>query len=146
MPWKTIFLSIAGVGLLALLAAMSWPSGYMVSRDIGCSRTGAGRGQEICRALSDSMEWTWMGHAIISPGWRPTWRGIAHVWCTARITDADLPTLDSLRHASDWRLETGADDLIRIARNKDGNGDEPENSIFNPKNSSYILKRGCQEN
>jgi hypothetical protein len=81
-----------------------------------------GRGQEICRALSASMEWTWMGHAIISPGWRPTWRGLAHVWCALQISDADL---------------------IRITTNRGGFGDEPENSIFNPKTPAYLLKDGC---
>src|SRR5262249_42646984 len=107
--------------------------------------TAPGRSQEICRVLSASMEWTWMGHAIISPDWRPTWRGIARVWCTEQITDGDLPLLEALRHASfDWRVESGADDLIRIAKNRAGNGDEPENSIFNPKNPAYILKDGCQ--
>jgi len=30
-----------------------------------------------------------------------------------------------------------------IVANLDGKGDEPENSIFNPKNSEYILKKGC---
>ena len=91
------------------------------------------------------MQWTWMGHAIIAPGWRLTAEGLAQVWCAARITDADLPALESLRHASmDWRLETAADDLMRIAKNRRGDGDEPETSIFHPKNAAYVLKAGCK--
>jgi len=135
---------IAAGGLMALVLALCWPDRTMASREIGCSLAAPGRGQEICRALSASMEWTWMGHAIVSPGWRPTWRGLAHVWCAAHITEADLPVLETLRHASsDWRLESGADDLIRITKNRNGKGEEPENSIFNPRNQAYILKDGC---
>src|SRR5260370_26210670 len=135
---------IIAAGLLALVLVLCWPSGTMASRDIGCAMAAPGRGPDICRAPSASMEWTWMGHAIISPGWRPTWRGLAHVWCALQISDADLPALQALRYASsDWRMESGADDLIRIAKNRDGKGDEPENSIFNPKNPAYILKDGC---
>jgi hypothetical protein len=133
----------AGAGLLGCLLAV-WPKNYMASREIGCDRAAPGRSQEICRALSSSMRWTWMGHAIVSPGWRPTWRGIAQTWCSAHITDAVLPLLEGLRHASsDWRLESAAEDLIRIFKNRDGSGDEPENSIFNPRNPAYILKDGC---
>ena len=57
---------------------------------------------------------------------------------------ADLPVLQDLRQTcSDWRMESCADDLIRILKNRDGTGDEPEQSMFNPKNAAYILKRGC---
>jgi hypothetical protein len=135
----------AAAGVIALVVAVCLPSRYMASRDIECERAAPGRSQEICRALSSSMEWTWMGHAIVSPGWRPTWRGLAHVWCSAHISDADLPIVDGLRHASsDWRPESGAEDLIRIAKNRNGSGDEPENSIFNLRTPAYILKDGCR--
>jgi hypothetical protein len=78
------------------------------------------------------MERTRMGHAIVSPGWRLTWRGLAHVWCTLQITGADMPVLQDLRQTSShWRLEEGADDLMRILKNRGGTGDEPENSMFN---------------
>src|SRR5262245_29089653 len=123
--------AIASAGLAACLLAV-WPKDYMASREIGCERAAPGRSQEVCRALSASMEWTWFGHAIVSPGWRPTSRGVAQTWCSAHITDADLPLLEGLRHASsDWRLESAAEDLIRIAKNRNGSGDEPETSIFN---------------
>lgn len=115
----------------------------MVSRDIGCAKVDSGRGKNICNNLSASMEWTWMGHAIISPGWRVTWDGLGRVYCHEKITAADIPVLESLKRGSDWRLEDGADDLIRLTMNSGGKGIEDENSIFNPKNASYILKGGC---
>jgi hypothetical protein len=90
------------------------------------------------------MQWTWMGHAIVAPGFRVTWDGLARVWCATHITDADLPALEALRRASDdWRLESSASNLILILKNRDGAGGEPENSIFHPKNPSYILRNGC---
>jgi hypothetical protein len=136
-------LVLGGVVLLAIAVALCSPGRSMATRDIGCANT-SGRGYEICTALSRSMEWTWMGHAVLWPGFRPTWRGLASVWCTQRIADGDVPVLETLRRASsDWRLESGADSLIRIAKNRTGSGDEPENSIFNPRNPEYILKGGC---
>src|SRR5262249_13385175 len=78
---KAASILLAGVALLGLVLVVCWPRGYMASRDIGCAKAAAGRSRDICHALSASMEWTWMGHAIIAPGWRPTWRAIAHVWC-----------------------------------------------------------------
>ena len=51
--------------------------------------------------------------------------------------------LESLKRRSDWRLEDGADDLIRLTINSGSKGTEDENSIFNPKNAGYILKGGC---
>jgi hypothetical protein len=76
----TAFVSeILAAGLPALVLALWWPSGYMMSRDSGCTEVRLARGKEICRALSDSMEWNWSGHAIISPGWRVTWQGVRHV-------------------------------------------------------------------
>ena len=132
------------MGLLALVLALCWPDGEMGSRDIGCARVAPGRSQEICRALAESMEWTWFGHAIVSPGWRVTWDGLAHVWCAVHITDADIPLLDTLRHGSaDWRLESGAEDLIHLLKSRNSAGAEDDGSLFDPKNPSWILKGGC---
>jgi hypothetical protein len=118
----------------------------MYSRDIGCKKVTNARGKEICQAIADNMEWTWMGHAIISPGWRLTWDGLRKVYCSKHIIPADLPALQSLQKsgmAGDWRLESSAGELISLVKNADGKGDEPENSLFNPKNPQYILKGGC---
>ncbi len=94
---------------IGLVLALCWPSGYMVSRDIGCARVHSGRGNHICNALSSSMEWSWMGHPIISPGWRMTWVGLGRVYCREKIIAADLPELQALKGGSDWRLQDGAD-------------------------------------
>lgn len=133
---------VAG-GVFGVVLAMGWPDKRMMSRDIGCANVKSDRGNEICHALSDSMEWTWMGHAIISPGWRVTWNALRRVYCRERISAADLPVLETMKMGSDWRLEDGADELIRLAGSSKGPANEPDNSIFNPTNPQYLLKDGC---
>ena len=71
------------------------PSDVTVATKPGCpvlapsEAISGARGGEISRALSAAREWTWLGHAIVSPG---------------------------------WRLESGADDLIRLTKNRAGAG------------------------
>jgi hypothetical protein len=137
-----IFVLIAAVAIAVALAKV-WPDKKMISRDIGCATVIPGRAKTICQALSESMEWTWMGHAIISPGWRVTWNGLRQVYCREKPNPADLPSLEYLKRGSDWRLQDGADGLIRLIGSTSGPAHEPENSIFNPANSQYILKGGC---
>jgi hypothetical protein len=102
----------------------------MISRDIGCAHFAPGRAGTICGALAESM--TWMGHAMIAPGWRVTWNALRQVYCREGISPVDLPALEYLKQGSDGRLENGAD----------GRAAEPENSIFSPANPQYILKHG----
>lgn len=91
-----------------------------------------------------------MGHATVAPGYKPSFEGARDVYCALKIGKRDMETLQTLRQydpkrrwSPDWRLESAADMLLRIVANLDGGGDEPENSIFNPKNPEYILKRSC---
>jgi hypothetical protein len=129
--------------VIALVLVIGWPDKKMISRDIGCANVTLGRGQEICHALSDSMEWTWLGHAIISPGWRVTWNALRRVYCREKISAADLTALETMKTGSDWRLQDGADGLIRLVGSSGGPANESESSIFNPTNPDYILKDGC---
>jgi hypothetical protein len=130
----------------ALVLAIAWPDKKMISRDIGCSNVTPERGREICQALSDAMEWTWMGHAIISPGWRVTWDALRRVYCREKISPADLTVLGTMKTGSDWRLQDGADGLIRLVGSIKSPSNEPETSVFNPRNPHYLLKNGCAEN
>jgi hypothetical protein len=69
---------------------------------------------------------------------------VRRTYCTEHVSLRDVTSLENLRRSThDWRAELGAEFLIRLVRNKDGKGDEPENSIFNPNNPSFILKNGC---
>jgi hypothetical protein len=138
---KAVFV-LATAGVIAAMV-MLWPDQKMISRDIGCAHIGTEREKNVCQALSDSMEWTWMGHAILSPGWRVTWDTVRRAYCRENMSVADLSILEALKKGPDWRLQEGADDLIRLISSGSGGATEPENSIFNPANPQYILKGGC---
>ena len=129
--------------VVAVVLLMAWPDKGMTSQDIGCANVTPERPKAVCQALSESMEWTWMGHAIISPGWRVTWNSLRQVYCRERINATDLPALEYLKRGSDWRLQDGADGLTRLIGSASGQAHEPQNSIFNPANPQYILKGGC---
>jgi hypothetical protein len=116
------------------------------SRDIGCAKVQSGPERDICRALSEALEWTWRGHAIIAPGWRLTWPGLRQVYCGERIAAGDISALETLARGSDWRLEGGAGNLLRLVAASAGTSDEPETSIFNRRNPDYLLKDGCVVN
>jgi hypothetical protein len=143
MKRSIAIIALLAAALIGLALILCWPSGNMASRDIGCANANSERGRDVCNALSASMEWTWMGHAIVSPGWRVTWSGLARVYCRENITTADLPVLEVLKRGSDWRLADGAEALIRLTTNGTGKVTESETSIFNPKNTDYILRDGC---
>ena len=136
--------------LSALLLTLSggvayglWPQHGMGSRDLGCDKQ-TGRAQELCRRLEHDMQWTWTGHAIISPGWRVTFVTIARSYCAEHITIDDIPELQILRRSTtDWRAEFGADFLIRLVQSNAGGATEDVTSVLNPTNPSYILKDGC---
>ena len=91
-----------------------------------------------------------MGHAIIAPGYKPSFEGIRNVYCALKIGKDDVKFLQILRQYDptrrwmpDWRLESGADMLLQIVANLDRADGESASSIFNPKNPDYILKNGC---
>jgi len=146
--------SNAGVAVLLfvlLQPEMTHAKDYpLYGRDIGCAQIAPARPRQICEAIAASLTWQWMGHAIISPGYKPSFEGTRKVYCDLKIGKADIEALQGLKQydaklkrVPDWRLESGADMLLRIVSNLDGKGDEPENSIFNPKNPEYVLKKGC---
>ncbi|MFY9316956.1 MAG: hypothetical protein WAO95_15535 [Burkholderiales bacterium] len=143
-------------GFAALLIALLLPGILRASdyspygRNIGCGEVASGRPQQICEAIAASLTWQWMGHAVLAPGNKPSFEGIRKVYCALQIGKGDVETLQRLRNYDpirrrrpDWRLESAADMLLRIVVNLDGRGDEPENSVFNPKSADYILKSGC---
>jgi hypothetical protein len=122
----------------------------LYGRDIGCAEIASARPRQICDAIAASLTWQWMGHAIIAPGFKPSFESARKVYCELKIGKDDMEALQRLKQYDpklkwlpDWRLESSADMLLRIVANLEGRGDEPENSILNPKNAEYILKKGC---
>lgn len=135
---------LCGVAISATVAA-GWIGAWVArDRQLDCREYGDSRAGEICRALTANMEYEWFGHAIIAPGYRVTFETARLVYCELKIAPADLPVLGELLQAEDWRLQNGADFLIRLATGHDRHGTpEAEVSIFNPSHPEYILKEGC---
>lgn len=131
------------------------------ARDLDCAALREERGVQICRKVERELEWTWTGHAIISPGWRPTFATARRVYCELPITDADAPVLARMKRHADWRLQSAAQDELNllgaaaiavlrstgveyqptVAEIEQAINDEV--SIFHRGNPHYVLKGGC---
>jgi hypothetical protein len=144
-PMRKRYIAVLAFAVLVGLIVFGlWPDKSLRWRDLNCAAVSDVRAQAICRSLEREMQWTWLGHAIIAPGWRVGIETVRRTYCAENVSLRDVTSLETLRRSThDWRAELGAEFLIRLVRNKDGMGDEPENSIFNPKNPSFILKNGC---
>ena len=151
--------------VLLLLALTACADAGRLSRDLGCDALRNEREQQICRRIEGELEWTWTGHAIISPGWRPAIATARRVYCELPIKPTDAPALARLTQPAggrmDWRLPSAAQSLLRllgpvaIAELK-RSGSEFESviaqieidisaatSIFNPDHPGYMLRGGC---
>ena len=134
------------------------------SRNLHCDSFELARTRTICHALEREMKWTWFGHSIIAPGFRPSFEGVVHVFCTLPITAADAPAvfpMTSWVHQGnklpDWRLENGAQWLVfllgksalsyapsaEIRENIEKTISDPA-SIWNTSNPQYPLRNGCR--
>jgi hypothetical protein len=147
----------------------------LLSRKLHCERFELPRSAEICRGLEREMEWTWMGHAIFSPGFRPTWNTMRRVFCAIHVEPRDTAALVALAiwhrkgEQNDWRLESGATDLLKMMGKSAVDAlpvpgslatesanvqlrhlkEDLETTssdarfIFHPSNPEYILRGGC---
>jgi hypothetical protein len=136
----------------------------MHSGNLNCDGFELARTRTICHALEREMKWEWFGHAVISPGWRPTFKGVTHVFCTLPIDVTDIPAIIPMTGWSpkggkimDWRLENGSQWLIFLLGKRalkylpsDEMRKELEQaisnttSIWNPSNPEYPLRNGCR--
>ena len=143
-----VTMGVIGVGVWlfgAIAGAFGNPPGQtnITSRDLGCAAVSDIRAGVICRRLQREMQWTWTGHTNISPGWRVTLQSVVRTYCGEKVGSNDVRSLEALRHSStDWRIESGADFLLRLVRSVHGSAREDVNSIFNA-HIPYILKNGC---
>ncbi len=134
------------------------------SRNLHCDDYELARTRTICLALEREMKWTWFGHAIIAPGFRPTFEGAAHVFCILPVNAADVPAIipmtgwsGKINKSPDWRLESGAQWLLFLLgdraleylpsaemKNEIKRAISDSTSIWNPSNSAYPLRKGCR--
>ncbi|MES2948983.1 MAG: hypothetical protein V4858_10625 [Pseudomonadota bacterium] len=129
-PWSAV------LGLL-LWAPQSWASS--MPKSLACGLQKMPNAVAICRLLEANMDFEWLGHVTVAPGYRVTFATVRKVWCARRFSAADVPALVQLETSTDWRLEMGAKTL-RILTEKTPH---PPSSIYHPDNPQYILRKGC---
>jgi hypothetical protein len=106
--------------VLASAPVLAMAGDTLLSRDLHCDRFELARSREICRALEREMEWTWMGHAVIWPGFRVTWSALRRVFCAMHVEPRDTQALVALvtwhrkGEQNDMRLENGATSLLKM--------------------------------
>jgi hypothetical protein len=88
---KVAWSAFTSVFVLAVANAYALDSLY--SRNLSCSRFSAARERQICEALQREMEWTWTGHAIVSPSFRVTFGTARRVYCALSLSGEDTATL-----------------------------------------------------
>lgn len=133
----------------------------LLTRDLGCEPLAEGRAVLICLAIERELEWTWTGHAIFAPGWRPTAGTVRRVFCGLPVLPEDTLRLVRLRSQPQWRLQSAAESLLRLLGRdaihelqRAGGGMArlgaqieidiaAEESVFNPAHAAYVLKGGC---
>jgi hypothetical protein len=150
--------------LIFMLPLQAWAGVKMHSRNLNCEEFELARTRTICHALEREMKWQWFGHAIVSPGWRPTFTGVTHVFCTLPIDVADIPAIIPMtgwsrkgEKSTDWRLESGSQWLIFLVgqraleylpsaemRKELEQAISNTTSIWNPSNPEYPLRNGCR--
>ena len=106
-------LLLGGLGLAGLFVVYS---DGLLRRDLACGQLSAGRGQEICRLVARNMDWTWTGHAIVSPSFRVGFAGARRTFCQAPITPEDTGDLIGIVLANYTRSGMVASQLNNGAR------------------------------
>jgi len=72
--------------VVSLLPGATQAKNYSLTRrNIGCAEVPPGRSRQICEAVAKSLTWQWMGHAIIAPGYKPSFESILKVYCQEKI-------------------------------------------------------------
>ncbi|MDH3702613.1 MAG: hypothetical protein OEU46_14995 [Alphaproteobacteria bacterium] len=92
--------------ILVVLFSSAPAAGSLYSRDLDCETQGSPRARDICTAVEHGLEWTWKGHAIISPSFRATTKTTAGVFCTLTIGPNDTPTLVQMALDTNYRKNT----------------------------------------
>jgi hypothetical protein len=106
--------------ILAAAPVVAMAQGNLNSRGLHCERYELARSREICRAFEREMEWKWMGHAIVAPGFRVTWGSIRRVYCTLHVDAKDTQSLVQIvlwHRKGEWnddRIEFGATALLKL--------------------------------
>jgi hypothetical protein len=117
---KKTFLTVCLAGLLGVSMSQSVVAAGLYSRDLGCTGLSPDRARVVCSALEQALEWTWTGHAIISPSFRMGLDGVREVYCTLPVTTDDSWILAGIAVATQHggmralQLNIGAQGLLSL--------------------------------
>ena len=101
-------LALAGFSLTLIIATSSSAAAApLYTRTLSCQRWSAARANEVCKSLEREMEWTWTGHALISPSFRVTFETVRRVYCALSISPQDTPTLVDMALALERKPDGG---------------------------------------
>lgn len=85
-----------------------------------CNQEATQRARAICHSLEQEMQWEWLGHAIVSPGYRVGFESVRKTYCRLPILAEDTATLVALA-TSHWgvgmrdvQIENGARWLLYL--------------------------------
>jgi len=89
---KTLAFAVFGL-LLVVATSSDAAAASLYTRNLSCQRWSAARANEICKKLERELEWTWTGHAIVSPSYRVTFETIRRTYCALSVSAQDTHTL-----------------------------------------------------
>ncbi len=127
---------------LAALALMLWSASAWAgdwTRNLACATQKTPDAAGICKLLETHMEFQWLGHGTLAPGYRVTFASIRKTWCARSFSPADVPVLLQMEQSADWRLQMGTSALRTLVEKTP----QPASSVYNPENPDYILRLGC---
>ena len=87
----------------ALIVLVGWAGLWLADdREADCGAYGIKRAAAICRALSDNMQFEWLGHAIIAPGYKVTFETVRRpiVVCGTGVSNVRIMGETKLRRTS----------------------------------------------
>lgn len=79
--------------LVLILVSFRSTGETLYSRNLECENQKSLRSAEICTALEKALKWSWMGHAIVSPGFRTDTNRVKEVYCSLPVKIEDTPIL-----------------------------------------------------
>jgi hypothetical protein len=111
----------AAAALVLLLAPSPSAADTLYRRNLNCDQQSTEQAARICRVMEQEIEWTWLGHAIISPGYRMTLASELKVYCKLPIRVDDTATLIAMSlhpeyraNAAQVQVRNGARGLLKM--------------------------------
>lgn len=146
---KKIFLRMIPLVLLTLLWLVAWGdfAEWRYSKNMHCEKMQNSREGEICKSIEKYQEYEFVGHAMISAGYRSSFATAKKAWCELSLTESDLMLLKEMQfdHRLPPQLVSGSEMLFSLLDAKlHPNPDlYPVSGVYSPQSPGYLLKAPC---